>query len=133
MSTQIKSRTRAIKDVKFTDGHVWLYGIVQENVDNHLVIDDSTGTISLDLVAENIKKNKNEEIPVPTIVKGDISLGAFVRVIGDVVPDTSRNFTIVPTIIQNLDELSVDKDLLSRIRMLEEKYEDNPTSNGKEA
>ncbi|HME55480.1 MAG TPA: hypothetical protein VKM55_24965 [Candidatus Lokiarchaeia archaeon] len=129
MSTQIKSRTRAIKDMKFTDGHVWFYGTVQENDGDHLVIDDGTGTMPLDLVAESTKKNKDEEIPAQTVVKGDISPGAFVRVIGDVVPDTKRNFTIVPTIIQNLDELGVDKDLLSRIQALEEKYGDDITRN----
>jgi hypothetical protein len=124
VSTQIKSRTRAIKDVKFTDGHVWFYGTVQENDGSHLVIDDGTGTMPLDLVLESKKKNKDEEIPVATVVKGDISPGAFVRVIGDVIPDTTRNFTIFPTIIQNLDELGVDKEILSRIRTLEEKYGD---------
>jgi len=124
MSTQIKSKTRAIKDVKFTDGHVWIHGTVQVIDGDHLEIDDGTGTMAFNMVTESESKGTDEEVAVPTVVKGEIVPGAFVRVIGDVIADTTRNFTIVPRIIQNLDDLGIDKELFARIRSLEEKYGD---------
>ena len=122
MSAQSKSRTRAIKDVKFTDGHVWIYGTVQSIDGDHVEIDDGTGTIAFDMVVEGNSKSKNEDVLAPTVVKGDITEGAYIRVIGDVVADTSKNFTLVPKIIQNLNDLGIDKELFSRIRSLEDKF-----------
>jgi len=122
VSAQSKSRTRAIKDVKFTDGHVWIYGTVQSIDGDHVEIDDGTGTIAFDMVVEGNSKSKNEDVLAPTVVKGDITEGAYIRVIGDVVADTSKNFTLVPKIIQNLNDLGIDKELFSRIRSLEDKF-----------
>ncbi len=122
MSTQPKSKTRAIKNVKFSDGHVWIYGTVQSIDGDHVEIDDGTGTMAFDIVTEATGKDKDDNVLQQTIVKGNIVAGAFIRVIGDAVPDTSKNFTFVPTIIQNLNDMGIDKELFSRIRALEDKF-----------
>ena len=117
MSSPTKSKTKAIKDVVFTDGHVWIHGIVKTFKDDRVEIDDGTGKLAMDIVRDA----NAEEGTVPTVVKGDLAPGAMVRVIGEVVATTSKGFTFTPVIIQNLDELHVDKGLFSKVRSLEQK------------
>jgi len=116
VSIPTKSRTRSIKDVHFTDEHVWIYGTVKSLADKHVEIEDGTGTMAMDLAEAN--KEAGTEA---TVVRGKLAPGAFVRVIGDVISKTNKKFTFTPVIIQNLDELGIDKELFSRIRSLEQK------------
>jgi hypothetical protein len=115
MSTRPKSRTKAIKDVSFTDGHI--HGNVKKFQGDRVEIDDGTGTLAMDIVRDG----NVEEGTSPTVVQGNLAPGVTVRVIGEVAATTSKGFTFTPLIIQNLDELGVDKALFSKIRSLEQK------------
>ena len=103
--------------MQFTDEHVWIYGTVKKMDGNRLEIDDGTGTMVVDI---QITGNDGES--KPTVIKGKISAGAFVRVIGNVVTQTNKKFKLTSSIIQNLDELGVDTDLFTKIRSIEQKF-----------
>ncbi len=117
MSSPAKSKIKAIKDVTFTDGHLWIHGNVKKFEGDHVEIDDGTGTLAMDIVRDG---NADEGIS-QTVVQGNLAPGVMVRVIGDVAAKTNKDFTFTPAIIQNLDELRVDKTLFGKIRNLEQK------------
>ncbi len=102
--------------MQFTDAHVWIYGTVKAVSGKHIEIEDGTGSMDMDLAEVNKEMGTQA-----TVVRGKLTPGAFVRVIGDVISKTNKKFTFAPVIIQNLDELGIDKDLFSRIRSLEQK------------
>ncbi|MBN2153718.1 MAG: hypothetical protein JW839_19835 [Candidatus Lokiarchaeota archaeon] len=106
---------KAIKDVAFTDKHVWIHGSVKQFEGDRLEVDDGTGTLAVDIVRDG----NADEGTSPTIVRGSLSPGATVRLVGDVAANTDRTFTLVPLVIQNLDELGMDKALFAKIRSLE--------------
>ncbi len=117
MNVPTKSKIKSIKDVDFTDGHIWIHGTVKKVDGKHVEIDDGTGTLAFDMVLE-LNSTESE----PTVVKGKLAAGAFVRVIGDVEAHTNKSFTFTPVIVQNLDELGVDKGLFTRVRAIEKKF-----------
>jgi hypothetical protein len=102
--------------VAFTDGHVWIHGNVKSFEGDRVEIDDGTGTLAMDI----LRDGNADEGTSPTVVQGNLAPGVMVRVIGDVAAKTNKDFTFTPLIIQNLDELGVDKALFSKIRSLEQ-------------
>ena len=113
MPTPRNSKTRFINDIEFTDEDVWIYGKIKEKTRDYVVIEDETGDIRIGL-----EPGEDEE---PCIIKGTLEKGAVVRVIGSVIAQTNKEFTITPIIIHNLNELEVKEELLLRIRKLEDK------------
>ncbi|NMC04149.1 MAG: hypothetical protein GYA24_03000 [Candidatus Lokiarchaeota archaeon] len=117
MSSPPRSKSKYIKNIVFTDGHVWIHGTVKRFEGDRVEVDDGTGVLSLD-----IRRDGNaDDGTMPTVVQGTLTPGVMVRVIGDVVANTDKTFTFTPSIIQNLDELGVDKVLFEKIRSLEHK------------
>ena len=100
----------------FTDGHVWIHGNVKSFEGDRVEIDDGTGTLAMDI----LRDGNTDEGTSPTVVQGNLVPGVMVRVIGNVVAKTNKDFTFTPLIIQNLEELGVDKALFSKIRSLEQ-------------
>ncbi len=116
MSSPAKSNNKSIKDVSLTAGHVWIHGNVKKFEGDRVEIEDGTGTLAMDI----LRSGNDDEGTSPTVIQGNLAPGAMLRVIGDVVADISGGFTLSPMIIQNLDELGVDKALFSKIRSLEQ-------------
>jgi hypothetical protein len=116
VSSPAKSKHKSIKDVSFTDGHVWIHGNVKSFEGDRVEIEDGTGTLAMDISRDG----NADEGTSPTVVQGNLAPGAMLRVIGDVVADTRGGFTFSPAVIQNLDELGVDKALFLKIRLLEQ-------------
>ncbi|MEX2683955.1 MAG: hypothetical protein Q6373_020460 [Candidatus Sigynarchaeota archaeon] len=116
MSIPAKSTRKAIKDVVFTDKHVWIHGNVKSFEGDRLEIDDGTGVLAMDIVRDG----SAEDGSPATIVQGSLAPGALVRLVGNVVPKTDRTFSVVPLVIQNLDELGVDRALFLKILSLEQ-------------
>jgi len=116
VSSPAKSTRKAIKDVVFTDKHVWIHGNVKSFEGDRLEIDDGTGILPMDIVRDG----NAEAGTSPTVVQGSLAPGALVRLVGNVVANTDGTFSVVPLVIQNLDELGVDKALFLKILSLEQ-------------
>lgn len=114
MPLERTSKTRFINDIEFTDEDVWIFGKIKEKARDYIVVEDETGNLRIGL--------EPEEDEAPCIIKGTLKEGAIVRVIGRVIAQTNKEFTVAPSIIHNLDELEVNEELLLRIRNLEEKF-----------
>ncbi len=117
MPSERTSFERNIKDIEFTDERAWIYATVRQVTRDYAIIEDGTGNMRVDLAPQDVEGA--EGATVPCTIKGKLVEGAFVRVIGNVLSTTSKEFTIQPLVIQNLDELGVDKTLLEKVRALE--------------
>jgi hypothetical protein len=118
-----KSKKIFINELQFTDEHVWIAGIVTSHGEDAINIDDGTGSIQIPLSGDPDAPAEDEyEAPAKkgVVIKGSLVEGAFVRVIGDIVSRTDKTFSIVPLIIQNLDELGVNRDQFNKLRSLEQ-------------
>ena len=122
MPSERTSFERNIKDIEFRDERAWIYATVRQLTRDYAIIDDGTGTLRVDIAPQDVE---GAEGPTPCAIKGKLTEGAFVRVIGNVLSTTSKEFTIQPVVIQNLDELGVDKKLLERVRAIEKKIVEN--------
>ena len=122
MSFSNFSRRRFIGDLQFTDQRVWIHGTIKKLFNDHLIISDDTGEIKVNL--DNNELGNGQEPVIP----GELKAGSHVRIIGEVMPNIDRTFTIRPIIIQDLDKMGVDEELYTRLRKLEDKFEGDDTT-----
>ncbi|MHA1606186.1 MAG: hypothetical protein ACTSWP_01360 [Candidatus Freyarchaeota archaeon] len=89
---------RKIKDLSRSDGRVRIMGVVVESSSNHVVIDDGTGMVMINLASST---------PPP-------STGKYVRVFGLVTSDEKGGLYVNAEILQDMS--SLDLDLYKRVR-----------------
>ncbi|MHA1684175.1 MAG: hypothetical protein ACTSUE_24775 [Promethearchaeota archaeon] len=118
MSNSNSSTWRQIKDIQYSDEHVWIHGKITESTPEYIVIDDGTGTLRVDMHAD-------AELGEKCHVRGKIPVGANVRVIGDIFTRTDKSFSVKPVVIVNIDDLGVNMDLLVKVQQLENTYLDD--------
>lgn len=113
MSLPTTTRVRAIKDLAFTDDHVWIHGKVTRMGTGGIDVDDGTGTLHVEL-------GTGEDGGNACAMKGAIQPGALVRVIGDIITSTTKQFSVKATVIQDIGSMGATLEQLEKMHRLEE-------------